>query len=104
LLSFEVGSFGGRFNPGIPNIGWAMAYGKEYTADVDFARIRAAGFAVDDRGENSIVRVTENLSDVVDDFADFSRRRAELKTMFRPEFFRIHDEPSGDEIVEVGSQ
>lgn len=91
--SFAAGSFGGPAKPGIPNIGWAMAYGSDYAAEVDVTRIKAAGFPVDDREGIVIVRVTENLSDVVDNFAHFSRRRAELKAMFRPDLFWIKDEP-----------
>jgi hypothetical protein len=91
---FETGSFGGPFKPGLPNIGWAMAYGKEFVAEVDASRIRAAGFAVDERDGFSIVRVTDKLSDVVDDFAYFSHRRAELKALFRRDLFWITDEPT----------
>ncbi len=92
--SFWVGSFGGPAKPGLPNIGWAMAYGKSYAAEVDVARIRTAGFPVDQNAGVLIVRVTEKLSDVVDDFPYFSRRRAELKTLFRPGLFWVVEEPS----------
>jgi len=90
---FQTGSFGGPAKPGIPNIGWAMAYGGDYAKEVDVARIKAAGFPVFECHGAMIVQVTENLSDVVDKFAHFSRRRAELKAMFRPELFWIKDEP-----------
>lgn len=92
--SFRVGSFGGRAKPGLPNIGWAMAFGAGHAAEVDAARIRAAGFLVDEHGGVIVVRVTEKLTDVVDDFERFSRRRAELKALFRPDLFWIKDEPS----------
>jgi hypothetical protein len=91
---FETGSFGGPFKPGLPNMGWAMAYGGGYAHEVDAARIRAAGFAVDERDGVTIVRLTEKLSDVVDDFDHFSKRRAELKSLFRPDLFWIKEEPS----------
>ena len=81
---FQTGSFGGPAKPGLPNMGWAMAYGKGYAGEVDAARIRAAGFPVDELDGVTVVRVTDRLSDVVDDFERFSRRRAELKTLFRP--------------------
>jgi hypothetical protein len=97
--SFRVGSFGGPAKPGLPNMGWAMAYGKDYAAEVDVARIRAAGFAVDERDGVTIVRVTDSLNDVVDDFECFSRRRAELKALFRPDLFWIKQEPSEREIA-----
>ena len=93
--SFEIGSFGGPAKPGIANMGWAMAYGQEHIAEVDVTRIKAAGFPIDVRDDGiAIVRVTEKLSDVVDDFEHFSRRRSELKSFFRPDLFRIKDEPS----------
>jgi hypothetical protein len=92
-MSFRVGSFGNGTRPGLPNMGWAMAYGKSYAGEVDAARIRAAGFAVDEREGVTIVRVTDNLSDVVDNFAHFSQRRAELKALFRPDLFWIKEEP-----------
>lgn len=79
--------------PGLPNIGWAMAYGKAYESEIDATRIRAAGFSVEQQDGVSVVRVTENLSDVADDFEKFSRRRAELKSLFRPDLFWITEEP-----------
>lgn len=91
--SFAVGSFGGPAKPGLPNIGWAMAYGGDYAAEVDVARIENAGFPVREVGGAIVVRVTEKLSDVIDDFATFSRRRAELKRFFRPGLFWIEEEP-----------
>lgn len=91
---FETGSFGGPAKPGLPNMGWAMAYGAGYASEVDATRIRAAGFLVDERDGVTMVRVTEKLNDVVDDFEHFSRRRAELKALFRPDLFWIKEEPS----------
>jgi len=90
---FQTGSFGGPARPGLPNIGWSMAYGAGYAAEVDAARIKAAGFAVDEHDGVTVVRVTEKLSDVVDDFERFSQRRAELKLLFRPDLFWITEEP-----------
>lgn len=92
--SFKLGVISGGPQQGLPNMGWAMAYGAGYEAEVDAARIRAAGFLVDEHGGVTVVRVTEKLNDVVDDFERFSRRRAELKALFRPDLFRIKDEPS----------
>jgi hypothetical protein len=92
--SFKLGVLSGGPQQGLPNMGWAMAYGKDYATEVDAARIRAAGFAVDEHDGVIVVRVTEKLSDVVDDFERFSWRRAELKALFRPGLFWIRDEPS----------
>lgn len=93
-MSFEAGSFGGPFKPGIANIGWAMAFGGAYAAEVDVARLREAHFPLKEFGDVIVVQVTEKLSDVVDDFPYFSARRAELKRLFRPSLFWIEDEPT----------
>lgn len=90
---FHRSSFGGPLNPGLPNIGWAMAYGEGYAHEVDVERVRAHRFPIEVRDGVVIVRVTEQLSDVIDDFPRFSRRRAELKSLFRPDLFWIKDEP-----------
>jgi hypothetical protein len=92
--SFKLGVLSGGPQQGIPNMGWAMAYGKGYAGEVDAARIRAAGFPVDERDGVTVVRVTDKLTDVVDDFERFSRRRTELKALFRPDLFWIKQEPS----------
>ncbi len=89
---FQTGSFGGPARPGLPNMGWAMAYGAGYAAEVDAARIRSEGFPIEELNGVTIVRVTDKLSDVVDDFDQFSRRRAELKALFRSSLFWIDQE------------
>lgn len=94
---FQTGSFGGPMKPGLPNIGWAMVYGGEYRAEVDADAIQAAGFPIEDFGQTWLVRVTDRLADVVDDFAEFSRRRAELKALFQPGLFWMSDEPEGQQ-------
>jgi hypothetical protein len=87
--SFSVGSFGGPAKPGLPDIGWAMAYGPDYAGDVDVARIAEAGFEISEIGGAQVVQVTDRLTDVVDNYAFFARRRAELKSLFRPDLFWI---------------
>lgn len=89
---FRTGVLFDRKGKELLNIGWAMAYGERYADEVDVDRVRAHGFHVEVRDSLVIVRVTEQLSDVIDDFPRFSRRRAELKTLFRPDFFWIKDE------------
>lgn len=91
--SFKLGVLSGGPQQGLPNIGWAMAYGAEFLPEVDVNRIKAAGFPVDQHDKFVVVRVTEKLSDVLHDFAHFSRRRAELKALFRPDLYWIKDEP-----------
>jgi hypothetical protein len=86
---FSTGSFGGPAKPGLPEIGWAMAYGPGYAVDVDVDRITGAGFKVSSIGGAQVVQVTDKLADVVDDYAYFSQRRAQLKSLFRPDLFWI---------------
>jgi hypothetical protein len=90
---FQVGSFGGPARPGIPNIGWAMAYGEEYASEVNVDAIRTAGFPVDQIENAVIVRVTESLADVVNDFPLISKKRSELRRLFRHDLFWMKDEP-----------
>lgn len=79
---------------GLTNLGWASFFGGEFSTEVDEAIIAAAGFPVRKIGDGYLVQVTENISDVIDDFALFSKRRAELKSLFRDGLFMIKDEPT----------
>lgn len=79
---------------GFTNLGWASFFGGEFSAEVDEAKIVAAGFPVRKIGDGYLVQITENISDVINDFALFSRRRAELKLLFRDALFMIKDEPT----------
>lgn len=78
---------------GLTNLGWASFFGGEFGAEVDEAKISAAGFPVRKVGDGYLVQVTKNINDVINDFALFSRRRAELKSLFRDGLFLIKDEP-----------
>jgi hypothetical protein len=91
---FRRGSFGGPLNPGVPNVGWAMAYGEACAAEVDVGRLVANGYRIERCGHVVIVRVTDRLADVSENFPLFSRRRATLKTMFPPDFFWVKEEPA----------
>lgn len=77
---------------GFTNLGWASFFGGEFGAEVDEAKISAAGFPVRKVGDGYLVQVTENINDVINDFALFSKRRAELKSLFRDGLFLIKDE------------
>ena len=77
----------------VPNIGWGMYYGREYVHEVDAGTISAAGFPVQKIGDGYLVQVTDDINDVVNDFAMFSKRRAELKSLFRDDLFLIKNEP-----------
>ncbi len=90
---FRLGTFGAALKPEIPNIGWAMFYGDEFAHEVDEAAISAAGFPIEKIGEGYLVQVTEDINDVVNDFAMFSKKRAELKSLFRDDLFLIKNEP-----------
>ncbi len=92
--SFQIGSFNAALKPEVPNIGWAMFYGNEFAEEADADRIAASGFPVEKLSSGYLVRVTKNLQDVANDFPLFSKRRAELKSLFREDFFLIKNEPS----------
>lgn len=92
--SFQIGSFNSALKPDIPNIGWAMFYGDEFAKEVNADRLAASGFPVEKLSDGYLVRVTKNLQDVTSDFSLFSKRRAELKSLFREDFFLIKNETS----------
>ncbi|WP_236215187.1 hypothetical protein [Metapseudomonas otitidis] len=94
--SFQIGSFNAALKPNVPNIGWAMFYGNEFAEKVDVDRIASAGFPIGKMGDGYLVKVTENIREVRDDFPLFSRRRAELKKLFPEGFFLIQDEPASE--------
>lgn len=92
--SFQIGSFNAALKPDVPNIGWGMFYGDEFAQEVDVDQIATSGFPVERIGSGYLVKVTNGIQDVVDDFSLFSKRRAELKSLFREDFFLINHEPS----------
>lgn len=92
--SFQVGSFNAALKPDVPNIGWAMFYGDEFVQEVDADKIAASGFPNERIGNGYLVRVTNSIQDLVGDLSLFSRRRAELKDLFREGFSLINHEPS----------
>lgn len=92
--SFQVGSFSAALKPEIPNIGWGMFYGDEYAQEVDVAKIGDSRCHVESIGNGHLVRVTDNIKEVIDDFSFFSSRRSNLKKIFREGLFLINHEPS----------
>jgi hypothetical protein len=56
-------------------------------------RIEAAGFPVERFLDGHLLQVTPGFDDLLTDFPNFSRRRAEHKTFFPPDLFLIKDEP-----------
>lgn len=85
--SFQIGSFNAALKPDVPNAGWAMFYGNEFAEKVDVKRIAKAGFPVEKIGDGYLVRVTEDIQDVVRNFSLFAQRRTELKSLFPDGFF-----------------
>ncbi|PIF91057.1 hypothetical protein CLU86_1956 [Acidovorax sp. 62] len=92
--SFQIGSFNSALKPDVPNIGWGMFYGNEFSDEVHADAISASGFSIEKMGDGYLVRVTSSIQDVVDNFPFFSQRRAELRRVFRDGFFLTNDEPS----------
>ena len=78
---------------GLTNLGWASWFGGKYFEEINEAEIAAAGFPIQKIGNGYLVQVTEDINDVVNDFPMFSKRRAELKSLFRDDLFLIKDEP-----------
>ncbi len=87
--SFQIGSFKAALKPEVSNAGWAMFYGNEFAEKVDAERIAKAGFLVENIGEGYLVRVTEDIQDIVRHFPLFAEKRAELKSLFPEEFFLV---------------
>ena len=77
----------------MPNIAWATYFGEPLRKEVDAEKLRAHGYYVEELAGGYLILMSEKLSDLVDDFWTFSQRRAELKKLFRPGFFRIAEEP-----------
>ncbi|MCD0501321.1 hypothetical protein LP085_31065 [Achromobacter sp. MY14] len=91
--SFQIGSFNAALKPDIPNVGWGMFYGDEFAREVNVDKVAAAGFRIEELGGGYLVRVTENISDVANEFSSFSKSRAELRNLFPEGFFLINNEP-----------
>ncbi|HEJ3814682.1 TPA: hypothetical protein SL458_003831 [Pseudomonas aeruginosa] len=85
--SFQVGSFKAALRPEVSNAGWAMFYGNEFAEKVDADRIARAGFPIEKIGDGYLVRVTNDIQDIVADFRMFAQRRTELKSLFPEGFF-----------------
>ena len=77
----------------LANIGWATLFGPLFADEVDFQMLSDRGYLVETFAGGHLVRMSESICDVAKDFAAFSRRRAELKSYFRKNLFRITDEP-----------
>jgi hypothetical protein len=78
---------------GIPNLAWATFFGAPFAKEVDAKNLRSHGYRVEGVAGGYLVLVSDKLTDILDDFPEFSRRRAALKQLFRDGLFRIKDEP-----------
>ncbi len=86
---FKAGPVQNALADGIPNLAWATFFGGEFVSEVDANCIREAGFPIEPIDKGHLVRVTETIHDVVDDYVMFSERRANLKALFRDGLFLI---------------
>jgi hypothetical protein len=93
--SFEAGSLGPYLSPQLPNLAWASYFGDEFAAEGNRQQLLGAGYDLEEYPNGYMVRVTPELQSLEANFEDFSRRRAELKSMYRAGLFSISDEPSG---------
>ncbi|WP_324711150.1 hypothetical protein [Pseudomonas citronellolis] len=87
--SFQIGSFNAALKPDVPNAGWAMFYGNEFAEKVDAERIAKAGFPIENISDGYLVRVTEDIQDIVRNFRLFVQKRTELKSLFPEGFFLV---------------
>lgn len=94
-LNFSIASFGGVRQVALSNIAWAMHYGPDLAHLLNEPALTATGVPVEPLNGGRLVRVTEGINDLADDFPAFSRRRAEMKRIFPPGPFVIADEPPG---------
>lgn len=91
--SFSGGSFGGRMRPSIPNISWAMLYGDELPQCGDINVIESEGFKIESSARGPVIKITDNLRDVMHNYEYFSQRRAKMKSIFHIDVFDIKNEP-----------
>lgn len=78
---------------GLTNLGWASWFGLDLAKEVDEKTIYSAGFPIRKINDGYLIQVTENINDVFIDYKAFSRKRAELKSLFRKDLFLIKEEP-----------
>lgn len=91
--------FGGGVGPprgtlkDIPNLGWATFLGGELAKAVKAEQIEEAGFTIEKINDGYLLRLTDNINDLADNYSHFSKRRAELKKLFPDDFFLVKHEP-----------
>ncbi len=78
-------------DPGIPNMGWAMAFSQSKFESIKWDTIQEAGFAVSANENLSTVRISDKITDVADDFGRFAKRRTQLKRLIGSQMFVVQD-------------
>jgi hypothetical protein len=94
IFGFTRGMAGFHLKKGIPNLGWAHYFGEEYVKELDISLLEKNGFKVQKLGDGYVFQLTDNLSDVIDNYDHFDERRKVLKSLFRPDLFQKY-EPYG---------
>lgn len=87
--SFKLGSFGAAFNPVINEMAWAMYFGDEFAAEVDADNITDAGFLVTKFANGYLVKVSDDIDLINQDYQEFNTRRKRLKSLFREGLFEL---------------
>lgn len=73
---------------GIPQLGWGHYFGEEYVKELNIPLMKEHGFKIEPLGEGYVFNLTDNLSDVIDNYEHFNERRMLLKSLFRPGLFQ----------------
>jgi hypothetical protein len=94
ICCFLYGTPGVHLKKGIPNLGWAHYFGEEYVKELDIPLLEKNGFKVQKLGDGYVFQLTDNLSDVIDNYDHFDERRKVMKSLFRPDLFQKY-EPYG---------
>lgn len=75
--------------PTLSGIPWAVFFGNEMLVDIDVEKISMAGFFVDKLDDGAMVRVTEFIADVSQDFPAFDAARNRLRLLLPNRLFPV---------------
>lgn len=73
---------------GIPQLGWGHYFGEDYVKELDLPLLKEHGLKIEPLGNGYVFKLTDHLSDVIDDYPAFNERRKLLKSLFRPGLFQ----------------
>ncbi len=79
---------------GLANLACSNFFGSQFESLVSFPEIEKEGFPVKPLNDGYLVDISTDLFSVLDDFPEFSKRRAALKQIFPEGTFRIGGEPN----------